>query len=205
MERGAVAIPPGQFAFLLTEEKISIPPELMGLISIKATYKLKGLVNVSGFHVDPGWNGPLVFTVFNAGPAPIHLERGLPLFLLWIAELDQSSEKKKLLPGADGIPPQVINNITGAVDSIYALEKRVRSEIEDVADKQEAFRTEVAEIKERQHKILVYFALAAVLGGAIVGAVTKIGMDYWLTSAKPAVSTDVAKPATPEGTSKKQD
>ncbi len=46
------AIPPGQFAFLLTEEVVTIPPEAMGFISIKATYKLRGLVNVSGFHVD---------------------------------------------------------------------------------------------------------------------------------------------------------
>src|SRR4051794_17582238 len=87
------AIPPGRFAFLLTQETITIPKNVMGLISIKATYKLKGLVNVSGFHVDPGWKGPLIFTVFNAGPAPIHLQQGLPVFLLWIATLDEESEK----------------------------------------------------------------------------------------------------------------
>jgi dCTP deaminase len=93
----------------------------MGFISIKATYKLKGLVNVSGFHVDPGWSGPLIFAVFNAGPAPVHLQRGLPLFLLWIADLDEPSEKRKTKHGPDGIPPTAINNITGVVDSIYAL------------------------------------------------------------------------------------
>lgn len=92
----------------------------MGFISIKATYKLRGLVNVSGFHVDPGRSGRLIFTVFNAGPATIHLERGLPVFLLWIADLDDSSEKRKHGGGPESIPPDVISNITGVADSIYA-------------------------------------------------------------------------------------
>lgn len=35
-ERGPVTVPPGQFAFLVTEEKITVPPEVMGFISIKS-------------------------------------------------------------------------------------------------------------------------------------------------------------------------
>lgn len=175
--RGPVTVSPGQFAFLLTEEKITIPPEVMGFISTKATYKLRGLVNVSGFHVDPGWSGRLIFTVFNAGPATIHLERGLKVFLLWIADLDEASAKRKHETGPEGIPPGVINNITGVVDSIYALERRVKSEIKDVADKQQAFRDEVAGLRERQNKLLLYFAIAAVFAGALVGVGTKIIAD----------------------------
>src|SRR5258708_33926463 len=76
-------IPPGQFAFLLTEEAVSVPAAAMAFISMKATFKMKGLINVSGFHVDPGWNGQLVFAVFNAGPSPVHLQLGLRLFLIW--------------------------------------------------------------------------------------------------------------------------
>lgn len=175
--RGPVAVPPGQFAFLQTEEKVTIPPEVMGFISIKATYKLKGLVNVSGFHVDPGWSGRLIFTVFNAGPATIHLERGLPAFLLWIADLDATSVKRKTGLGPEGIPPGVIGNITGVVDSIYALEKRMKSDIKEVSDKQHAFRDEVTAIKERQTKILLYLGIVAVVGAAALGAVAKVVAD----------------------------
>src|SRR5258707_11545447 len=46
-------IPAGQFGFILTEETVSVPVTAMALISIRATYKFRGLVNVSGFHVDP--------------------------------------------------------------------------------------------------------------------------------------------------------
>jgi dCTP deaminase len=188
-----IAIPPGQFAFLLTEEVVTIPPEVMGFISIKATFKSKGLVNVSGFHVDPGWAGPLIFAVFNAGPATIHLQRGMPLFLLWIADLDEASVKRKEKPGPTGIPPIMINNITGVVDSVYALEKRMKDELKALRDKDDDLRNQMTEVKERQTRILIYLTIAAVIGGALVGAVVKAAGDHFFQSTPAAISA----PATP--------
>ena len=102
----AFLIPPGQFAYLMTEEVVKVPEDTMAFISMKATFKMKGLVNVSGFHADPGWNGPLIFAVFNAGPAPVHLHQGLPLFLIWYADLDLKSLKSKTKLGPTNIPPE---------------------------------------------------------------------------------------------------
>jgi len=87
---GEVIIPPGQFCFLLTEEKINIPESTMGFISLKSKFKWRGLINVSGFHVDPGFKGRLVYSVYNAGPSKIHLSRGEDIFLLWISDLKNS-------------------------------------------------------------------------------------------------------------------
>ena len=81
-EKECFTIPAGQFGFLLTEVSLTVPYNLLGFISIRATIKFKGLVNVSGFHVDPGFKGRLIFSVFNAGPAPVHLKRGDGIFLL---------------------------------------------------------------------------------------------------------------------------
>ena len=53
----------------------------MAFISIKAKLKFRGLVNVSGFHIDPGYRGKIIFAVFNAGPQPILLRRGQPATL----------------------------------------------------------------------------------------------------------------------------
>ena len=97
-------IPPGQFAFLLTEEVVSIPNDAMAFISMRAKYKFRGLVNVSGFHVDPGWKGKLIFSVYNAGPSPIILSRGTDLFLIWFASLDQTTEFKKAPSILTGFP-----------------------------------------------------------------------------------------------------
>lgn len=90
-----VEINPGQFALLLTSEKITIPNDKIALISVKAGEKLKGLVNVSGFHVDPGFSGNLLFSVYNAGPSTITLRKGEQYFLLWFCELDEPIPKGK--------------------------------------------------------------------------------------------------------------
>ena len=77
-----VDIPPGQFAYLLTHETITLPSNAIGLISMKLEAKMLGLVNVSGFHVDPGYSGKLIFAVWNAGP--------------------QLSLRRRILPGQPG-------------------------------------------------------------------------------------------------------
>ena len=51
-----------------------------------------GLVNVSGFHVDPGYKGRLKFAVYNAGGSDIKLTRGDAIFLIWFSELDKVSQ-----------------------------------------------------------------------------------------------------------------
>ncbi len=93
-EKEQVVINPGQFSLLLSEETVNIPLDKIAFISIKAGIKLRGLINVSGFHVDPGFNGKLVFSVYNAGSGPISLERGEPCFLIWFSHLDKTEEKK---------------------------------------------------------------------------------------------------------------
>jgi len=125
-----VNIPPGQFAFLLTEEKVRMPADALGFISIKARHKYKGLVNVSGFHVDPGWNGYLMFSVFNAGPSDIILKRGEKLFLLWFAALDQVSQQDYMYkPTPEHEEPEIqvkyVQGLTQPVQSLPSLSRDV--------------------------------------------------------------------------------
>lgn len=87
-----VVIPPGQFALLLTEESVEIPKYALGFISIRSQQKFAGLVNVSGFHVDPGYRGKLAFAVFNAGSSHMVISKGTDLFLLWCCSLDHETE-----------------------------------------------------------------------------------------------------------------
>lgn len=80
-------IPPGQIALLFTHESIQVPHNAMGFISVRTTEKIKGLVNISGFHVDPGFKGHLQFSVYNAGSKPIYLDYERECFLLWFCDL----------------------------------------------------------------------------------------------------------------------
>lgn len=124
-----LVIPPGQFGLLLTEEKITIPNDAIGFISIKAGIKFRGLINVSGFHVDPGFSGKLKFSVYNAGSRDIVLQRKRRVFLLWLSDLDQPT---KPYAGEHAyqseITPEDVMQISGKIASPGQLKK----EIEDL-------------------------------------------------------------------------
>lgn len=130
----AFIIPSGQFAFLLTEETVRLPSHVLGFISLKSKTKFRGLVNVSGFHVDPGYHGRLIFSVYNAGPSSIILRRGEDLFLLWLADLDIPDSKE--IYRADRprlhIDPKIANLASGEVKSpefLYSEIKRIENSV----------------------------------------------------------------------------
>lgn len=121
-----IYIEPGQFALLLTEETVKIPENKIAFISIKAGIKFKGLVNVSGFHVDPGFEGKLLFSVYNAGPSTIVLIRGTKYFPIWFADLNETQDYIGVHDKQDRIPSEPIEALSqGELASPSVLSKRI--------------------------------------------------------------------------------
>lgn len=121
-----IHIEPGQFALLLTEETVKIPKNKIAFISIKAGIKFKGLVNVSGFHVDPGFEGKLLFSVYNAGPATIVLSRGSKYFPIWFADLNESQDYIGTHDKQANIPNEPVEALSqGELASPNELSKRI--------------------------------------------------------------------------------
>ena len=131
----AFAIPPGQFAFLLTKEVVRVGLREIAFISIRATTKYRGLVNVSGFHVDPGFNGRLTFAVFNAGPVAVHLRQGQQVFLIWYADLsdpgrvrdkdDPNQLQSEWITGIGGKQYSLASLAAAVTDAERRLERRL--------------------------------------------------------------------------------
>ena len=142
LEKGQdFVIPPGQLALVLTEESVTVPTSAVAFISMKARIKFKGLVNVSGFHVDPGYSGHLIFGVYNASSSPVHLAQGDDAFLMWYASLDLDSKVYSRRDAAYGsIPSEFVNQISGPLESLRGLSDRIAS----VERKQEAISVGVA-------------------------------------------------------------
>lgn len=161
----AFVIPPGQFAFLLTEETVKVPSNAIAFISMKAGIKYKGLVNISGFHVDPGFEGKLLFSVYNAGPSPIHLSREQPCFLIWYASLDQTDSKPRNGLGYTSIPTDVLNKIS--TDQIYSLQA-LTSEFKKIDGKYDSVSRWILAIKW----------IAGFLGAAIISG-SGIVYSHW--------------------------
>lgn len=153
------AIPSGQFAFLIANEKVKIPGNAIGFISLKSSRKWGGLVNVSGFHVDPGWSGRLLFSVFNAGPNTVIIPPGEALFLLFFSDLDQEADTPFIYSGDsrfDRIPPRFMELMSAPVPSVYNLNQAVKD-----------LRETAMSAQSRSNMALT---LAATLGGAALAA-----------------------------------
>lgn len=130
-----INIKPGQFAALITEEELYIPKDYIGFITVRFSYKSKGLVNISGFHVDPGFKGKLVFSVYNTGSTTVSLRRGESVFSLFLSHIKvpkDGEDKEKFgyngkFQNMNGIPLSIIEPLAGAkVPSMNELEDKVK-------------------------------------------------------------------------------
>jgi dCTP deaminase len=149
-----IRIPPGQSALLITDEELIIPRNVLAFISIRASKKISGLVNISGFHVDPGFRGRLKFSVYNAGSESIILEVGERMFPIWFYQLDEDNEDEYRgnHQGQKHITPEDVMHLQGEMASPAALKK---------------------EIDELRAAITNWKAVTiAVLGGALASAIS---------------------------------
>lgn len=128
-----VSIPRGQFALLLTKEYVRVPDNHLGFISIRFGKKAQGLVNISGFHVDPGFEGKIIFSVFNAGPTDVTLKYGEPIFMIFFYKLQRSVLRpyKGDRQGLKSLPTALVSSVKGVSASLSDVDRRVsRLEIE---------------------------------------------------------------------------
>lgn len=132
IDGSSINIPRGQFAFLVTDECVNVPADAVAFISIKAKIKFKGLVNISGFHVDPGYSGKLVFSVFNAGASDVILDYKDRAFLIWFASLDTACENPRSGAGYMGIPSELVNGISDDTLSLSVLDDKLKAVTERV-------------------------------------------------------------------------
>lgn len=121
-------IPSGQFAFILTDEILTIPNNVLAFINTKSRVKLRGLINVSGFHVDPGYHGKIIFSVYNAGPSSIRLKQGADFGLIWFAPTDDDMGKyHKTDSGFFEISTDMVTQVPGTNLSLEVLQNRISS------------------------------------------------------------------------------
>ncbi len=130
---------------------------------MKSGLKNSGLVNVSGFHVDPGYRGKLLFAVFNAGPQTITVRCDQDAFLIWFARLDTATEEyARTKAGFREIDTTLMGLIPAETASLNSLTKRMDR------------------LDQRISYVRGIFALAAtVIAGAIAGVIAGAVLKLW--------------------------
>lgn len=124
-EGGILHIQPGQFALLTTYEIFHMPINLVAFISMRFGIKAEGLINVSGFQVDPGYQGVFIFSVYNAGPGVVTLEYKSKIFTIIFAKTTQPVKEKRKpineIPKEKWVKLMQNKNV-----SLLALDERVK-------------------------------------------------------------------------------
>ncbi len=180
-----LVIPPGQFGLLITTEEIRIPADAMGFISIKAGIKFSGLVNISGFHVDPGFSGKLKFSVYNAGSRNVILASGQNVFLIWFSDLDRATSDLYSGDHANQkeISSQDVMRIQGEVHSPAAIDKRL-------TDLENIFST-------------IKTIAMTIGGGLVVATIVFVANHFWDKKDTVDTSSSIAQPGLRPETSPK--
>jgi len=162
-----IVIPPGQFGLLVTRETVRIPVGAIAFISMRASIKFQGLVNVSGFHVDPGYHGQLRFAVYNAGSRTIVLDQDQRVFMIWFADLDFPDDNPypDRAQGQFAITADDVSRIQGDVASPAVLKKQL-DELKVELDKR-FHATEQTRLGNRSF-IMLLLGAALALGGSLI-------------------------------------
>ena len=71
---GVLVLDPGNAMLIQSEEVVFLPRNLFGYVVPKVTLLQQGITNTLS-KVDPGYNGPLIVTLFNLGKNPLRLKR----------------------------------------------------------------------------------------------------------------------------------
>ena len=120
-----IKINPGQFGLLTTYEIFHMPKDLLAFISMRFSDKAKGLINVSGFQVDPGYDGLFIFSVYNAGPRPVNLKYKSRTFTILFTPISEPVQNVK--HGFHDIPIDKWDPLTSTENiSLIGLDNRVK-------------------------------------------------------------------------------
>ena len=120
-----LVIKPGEFALLITDEVLKMRMDIMAFISIRFKYKQQGLINISGFHVDPGYQGRIIFSVYNAGPNDIVLRKGDRVFMIFFQGIGIEMYEKSTRQCYNNIPMEMISLIQGKSASLARNTERL--------------------------------------------------------------------------------
>lgn len=93
-QQEGLTLHPGEFVLGVTEERVTIPDNLVARLEGKSSIGRLGLlIHVTAGFVDPGWDGNLTLEIYNVRKVPIILRPGLPFCQLSFTRMQAPADK----------------------------------------------------------------------------------------------------------------
>jgi len=132
-----VVIKPGEFAFVMTEEELSLPNNMYCQLSTKRKLSLEGIVTLGGLIIDPNYTGKLIFCLYNLSSHNYLLQPGKKLVAGVFYRTDKESDKR----------PETINDFPYELIRIVVDSKP--NSISTINNVLEELKTEIQTIKNQ--------------------------------------------------------
>jgi len=187
-DTGLIEIPPGQLAFLSTQEVFNLAPDLLGRFGLNFKYVRLGLVPLLSTFIRPGSRGRLYFPVFNASSDHIHFRPGEEIITVIFHKVCTPPSMPDIVPPAwDVLPTDIIEeHLKIRMVSTADLERRInetRRDIENIRAGQErviALSVSVVVATMLGAILQTMFGLFAITQGMIPSGQTALENAIWI-------------------------
>lgn len=135
--KGLVIIDPGEFAVLVTRERVHCGPQIAAQLGLCSLYPRKGLILLSGPQVDPGFGGVLVVRVTNLAPRRVTLAYEAPFLTVQFFKLNHPVAKPYAgsRQGQTGLGPEDVEELSHPDSpTLGGMVKSLTSLASDVGD-----------------------------------------------------------------------
>jgi dCTP deaminase len=157
--------------------------------------KFQGLINVSGFHVDPGYNGKLVYAVYNASPSPIQICENDKVFKIWFCDIDRVSEQFYRGASLNDISNDIIKGMSKEIFSLQSVANKIRDLENAMNAKLAGLQATIDFLSNIYRAILIGIVLSFL--AFVVPVVSKLGHDFvgWVWPARPTILSPSQPPS----------
>jgi len=149
-DEGYILVDPGDFAIIISLEKLELGPQYTGRFGLRSKYARKGLIATTGPQIDPGFRGRLIIGITNLTPKAVSLPYKDDLLTVEFHKLEQPAKKPYNGPyqDKDELGPEEIEFITESdgmalsevLTTLRSLSQNVGTLSKDVHDMTSEFR-----------------------------------------------------------------
>jgi deoxycytidine triphosphate deaminase len=138
MEQAKLAIEPGEMVFVLSEERLDLPNNIIAELSPKRKMSHAGLLAIGGFCIDPLYRGRLLIGLYNFSSTSFLLIPGKKVVAATFYELGELERNQFVTPEAalEDFPEELIQIMQkyspASIGSIHELLEKLRAELDSL-------------------------------------------------------------------------
>ena len=135
LEKQGLSVEPGEVVFVLTEERLKLPEDMVAQLSPKRKLSHAGILTLGGFTIDPRYQGRLLLGLFNFSSTPFPLIPGKKVIAATFYKLEGSELGEFPDPGEplDDFPDELVQVMQKchpvAFQAVTELVKRLQDDL----------------------------------------------------------------------------